>query len=311
LFPNSYQYLKIIQNPTYVDLQKAANQGRRCTWEKLSAIKANCGIELALDECVAILNHMHRLKRSAERAAASSFHGLVNTAKFNASKRIPSWNCIAREISVGSIEEDLLTEAASPFHQVKASTRGHSGKNLRSHGSDGEAENVAFDSWTRSGGPLMRTMSADNYIEFMQNVATDAEPDRSLTANNQFFHSPRVTSPDRSSESTEIGYGVSADGSSIMVTEGDLLQPERTHNGIVFSVVKKEALTRSSRSHDMGSFNNDVPESVQIDFLDKEIDASSSSDYGDHNVTVTNFPEGPDPDHTSTDHSGIDDGINH
>ncbi|CAL5431065.1 unnamed protein product [Camellia sinensis] len=47
---------------------------RGTLWEKLSAIKANCGIELAL-ECVAILSHMHRLKWSAERAAASS-HGL-------------------------------------------------------------------------------------------------------------------------------------------------------------------------------------------------------------------------------------------
>ncbi|KAJ6316785.1 hypothetical protein OIU78_019961 [Salix suchowensis] len=95
------QYSKIIQNPTHVELQKASNQGRRCTWEKLSAIKANCGIELALDECVAILNHMHRLKRSAERAAAAAAsHGQASSActlKFSASKRIPSWNCIARE----------------------------------------------------------------------------------------------------------------------------------------------------------------------------------------------------------------------
>ncbi|GMP97610.1 hypothetical protein CsSME_00045790 [Camellia sinensis var. sinensis] len=98
------QYSKILQNPSHLDLQKAANQGRRCTWEKLSAIKANCGIELALDECVAILNHMRRLKRSAERAAASS-HGLSSSVRFNASKRIPSWNCIARENSTGSLEE--------------------------------------------------------------------------------------------------------------------------------------------------------------------------------------------------------------
>ncbi|GJU26149.1 hypothetical protein Tco_1164770 [Tanacetum coccineum] len=88
------QYLKIIQNPSHSELQKAANQGQRCTWEKLSAIKANCGIELALDECVTILNHMRRLKLSAERAAAAS-HGTPHVTRFNASKRIPSWNCIA------------------------------------------------------------------------------------------------------------------------------------------------------------------------------------------------------------------------
>jgi len=39
------------------------------TWEKLSTIKSKCGIELGLDECVAILNYMHRLKRIAERAS--------------------------------------------------------------------------------------------------------------------------------------------------------------------------------------------------------------------------------------------------
>ncbi|GJS43905.1 hypothetical protein Tco_0568948, partial [Tanacetum coccineum] len=66
------RYSKIIQNPSHLELQKAANQGQRCTWEKLSAIKANYGIKLALEEYVAILNHMRRLKLSAERAAAAS-----------------------------------------------------------------------------------------------------------------------------------------------------------------------------------------------------------------------------------------------
>ncbi|KAB1205495.1 Triacylglycerol lipase SDP1 [Morella rubra] len=66
------QYAKLIQNPSYVELKKAATQGRRCTWEKLAAIKANYGIELALDECVATLNHMRRLRRIAEKAAGSS-----------------------------------------------------------------------------------------------------------------------------------------------------------------------------------------------------------------------------------------------
>ncbi|CBI30074.3 unnamed protein product, partial [Vitis vinifera] len=158
------QYSKILQNPSYLELQKAANQGRRCTWEKLSAIKANCGIELALDECVAILNHMRRLKRSADRAAASS-HGLANTVRFNASRRIPSWNCIARENSTGSLEEDLFIDVASSFHQ------GVSG--------DSEPESVDLNSWTRSGGPLMRTTSANKFIDFVQNLDLDAELNRS------------------------------------------------------------------------------------------------------------------------------------
>ncbi|XP_071714202.1 triacylglycerol lipase SDP1-like [Rutidosis leptorrhynchoides] len=52
---NLAQYSKIIQNPSRTELQIAANQGRSCTQEKLSVIKASCGIELALDECVSIL----------------------------------------------------------------------------------------------------------------------------------------------------------------------------------------------------------------------------------------------------------------
>nr|GEY50992.1 triacylglycerol lipase SDP1-like [Tanacetum cinerariifolium] len=72
------EYSKIIQNPSHLEFQKAANQGRRCTLEKLSAIKANFGIELALDECIAILNHMRRLKRSAERAAVASHANIAS-----------------------------------------------------------------------------------------------------------------------------------------------------------------------------------------------------------------------------------------
>jgi TAG lipase / steryl ester hydrolase / phospholipase A2 / LPA acyltransferase len=97
----------MIQNPSYAELQKAANQGRRCTWEKLSTIRPNCATELALDECVALLNHLRRLKRSAERASASQGSGPA--IRFCPSRRIPSWNLIARENSSGSLEEEMLT----------------------------------------------------------------------------------------------------------------------------------------------------------------------------------------------------------
>ncbi|EPS73623.1 hypothetical protein M569_01129 [Genlisea aurea] len=60
------QLMKAIQNPSYVELEMSANQGRRCTWEKISAIKTNCGIEVALDECASVLNHVRRLKRSVK-----------------------------------------------------------------------------------------------------------------------------------------------------------------------------------------------------------------------------------------------------
>nr|XP_043610538.1 triacylglycerol lipase SDP1 [Erigeron canadensis] len=278
------QLSKIIQNPSHLELQKAANQGRRCTWEKLSAIKANCGIELALDECVAILNHMRRLKRSAERAAAAS-HGAPNTGRFNASKRIPSWNCIARENSTGSLEEDLA-DAASSFHHGNKSWRHH-----RVHdGSDSESEGTELNTWTRSGGPLMRTTSADQFVDFVQNLDTDSKMNKNIRA----FQNLRVIPPDRISdpetdqrETPNNRVHNSSSSGSITVAAGDLLQPEKIHNGIVFNVVRKGDLTPSNRSHDSvnNSPSNSLAECVQLDSPEKDIDASSTSECGEPEVS--------------------------
>ncbi|RZC68672.1 hypothetical protein C5167_031868 [Papaver somniferum] len=57
-----------------------------------------------------------RLKRSAGRAAASHGHGLAATVRYKVSKRLPSWNCIARENSTGSLEEDVI-EVVSQMHR--------------------------------------------------------------------------------------------------------------------------------------------------------------------------------------------------
>ncbi|KAI3772664.1 hypothetical protein L6452_03855 [Arctium lappa] len=283
------QYVKIIQNPSHLELQKAANQGRKCTWEKLSAIKANCGIELVLDECVAILNHMRRLKRSAERAAAATAtHGLANTPRFNGSKRIPSWNCMARENSTGSLED--LADVPSPLHHGLGARNWR--LNHHTHdGSDSESETAELNSWTRSGGPLMRTTSADKFVDFIQNLDFDHKPNK---ANPNL----RVISPDRSSDldsdQRDMNNRVHT---SIMVAEGDLLQPEMIHNGIVFNVVKKGDLTPSNRSHDSENNNSCsdlVAECVQLDCPGKETDASSASDDGETDLK----------DHTSP----IDDG---
>ncbi|XVE52418.1 hypothetical protein DITRI_Ditri02bG0120400 [Diplodiscus trichospermus] len=308
------QYLKILQNPNLVELQKAVNQGRRCTWEKLSAIKANCGIELALDECVAILNHMRRLKRSADRAAAASTsassHGLASTARFNASRRIPSWNCIARENSSGSLEEDLLIDVTSSLHQgVGGSTGIPPSRNLRAHrsthdGSDSESESVDLHSWTRSGGPLMRTASANLFVDFVQNLDIDAEVNKAPMAHpnspgfqiggkDPFSQSSRMTPPDRVSENEfdqkDVGNRIPVNsGSSIMVTEGYLLQPERILNGLVLNVVKKEDLALSRRSDDSGNFSPEVAECMQLDCPEKEMDDSSASEYGDDDATAAN-----------------------
>lgn len=321
------QYSKIIQNPSYLELQKAANQGRRCTWEKFSAIKANCGIELALDESVAILNHMRRLKRSTERTAASS-HGLSSTVRFNASRRIPSWNCIARENSTGSLEDYLLADVASSFHHGATTTGGPSSKNLRTHrsvhdGSDSETESIDLHhSWTRSGGPLMRTTSANKFIDFVQNLDIDVELNRGLlispnsmalqmASNNDYFHSPRGTLSDRSSESIDFDQRdfrgrVPTNGSSIMVSEGDLLQPERTENGILFNIVKKDDLGLSSRSsHEAENNNSEVAEFVQMDCPEKE---SSASECGTDIDIAPELRSDDTDDHTnSMNHSGADD----
>ncbi|KAJ8770479.1 hypothetical protein K2173_017970 [Erythroxylum novogranatense] len=311
------QYSKIIQNPNNVEFQKAVNQGRRCTWEKLSAIKANSGIELALDECVAILNHMRRLKRSAERAAAAAAisHGLAsaapNTVKFSASKRIPSWNCIARENSTGSLEDDLLNDAAGISHQGLGGSAGGTlaARNLRTNrnvhdGSESESESIDVNSWTRSGGPLMRTTSANLFIDFVQNLDADelnkgpvAHP-YSPGGKDQNNQSSRVTTPDRSSESEceqrDFNNGTTISGSSITVTEGDLLQPERIDNGFVLNVVKREDLPFSNRIRVVDNYSSEVPECVQLECPEKDMDASSASEYSgdnDDDASPTNFLE--------------------
>lgn len=240
---------------------------------------------------------MRRLKRSAERAAASS-HALTHTARFSASKRIPSWNCIARENSSGSLEDEVFV----------AST-GYSWTHRNPHdGSDSESETVDLHTWTRSGGPLMRTTSADQFIDFVQSLDIDGKLTKATMGHShnpaiqttgkevQLYQSSRVTTPDRSSDSEfdqrDFNSRVPVQSSSIVVAEGDLLQPERTRNGILFNVVKKEDLTPSNRSHDS---ENDHPleisfdEFSQIDCLDKEIDSSSTTECSDNEVNIENF----------------------
>lgn len=301
-----------------MELQKSANQGRRCTWEKLSAIKANCGIELALDECVAVLNHMRRLKRSAERAAAaSSSHGLASTSKFNASKRIPSWNVIARENSTGSLEEDLMADVASPLHHGA-----YIGRNWRINrhthdGSDSESESVDLNSWTRSGGPLMRTSSADKFIDFVQSLEVDARMSRGMMGQSNSsviqIGGTRAETPDRTSSDTEYDQrdfsnirAHTSNSSSIMVAEGDLLQPERIDNGIVFNVVKKSVLTPSNRSYD-SEHNSSPQDSVAMQhdgFHNYELDASSVSESGDDVVGEDVFGDEDDSGHVPVSRSG-------
>ncbi|XP_057770398.1 triacylglycerol lipase SDP1-like [Salvia miltiorrhiza] len=256
------QLSKVIQNPSYVELQKAANQGRRCTWEKLSAMRANCGIELALDECVAVLNHMRRLKRSAERAAAASPRGNGSgLPRFNASKRIPSWNVIARENSTGSLEEDLMADPAGSGAYPRSWRTlccSHDGSDSESEGPD------LVQSWTRSGGPLMRTTSADKLVDLVQ----------SLEVVNSRANRGGALEPTSDTEYDERELSCRGAGT-IVVAEGDLLQPERVDNGgIVFNVVKRSALTADHNNN--CAQESTVAELVQHESLDDEMDGDSS-----------------------------------
>lgn len=207
---------------------------------------------------------------------------------------------MARENSTGSLEEDVLAEVASSLHQgVGGSTGGHSRRGHRNvhDGSDSESESVDLNSWTRSGGPLMRTTSADKFIDFVQSLDIDGKLSKGimgghpndfmiqLVGRDPYYQNSRVTTPDRNSdmEFDQRDFNnripVPINSSSIMVAEGDLLQPERIQNGIVFNVVKKEDLTPTDNSPTQTS----VAECVQLDCPEREIDASSVSEFGDDN----------------------------
>ncbi|KAI3926170.1 hypothetical protein MKW98_028306 [Papaver atlanticum] len=136
--------------------------------QKLSAIKSNCGIELALDECVALLNHMRRLKRSSKRATASHGHWLASTVRFNASKRIPSWNCVARENSTGSLKEDVISEVVSQMHRAGGRS---TGRNFRVHLNNHDGS----DRVTVPPNIIIQMISRDSYYHSSSRVTT---PDR-------------------------------------------------------------------------------------------------------------------------------------
>ncbi|KAI3921667.1 hypothetical protein MKW92_052761 [Papaver armeniacum] len=221
-----------------------------CTREKLSAIKSDCGIELALAECITLLNHIRRLKRSAERAAASLGHRLASAVRFNASKSIPSWNCIAHVIS----------EVAS---QMQRAGGGSTGKNFRS---------IDLNSWTRSGGPLMRTASANKFVDYREDEVkgVTVPPNiiiQMVSGDSYYRSSSRVTTPDRNPEIVDWDQ---RRGYHITITEGDLLQPER----------------RSG--HESDTYHSSSPsaaaECVQLEPLGKEMDSGSTSETEDEKV---------------------------
>ena len=129
-------------------------------------------------------------------------------------------------------------------------------------GSDSEPENADLGSWTRSGGPLMRTSSANKFINFVQSLGGEVENDEYL-------------------DSIKDIAAASSSGS-IVFSKGDLLQPERIPNGFAFSVVRKEDLAAADRSNESGGDSSLCPaaECLQIENFNPDAASDSEEDDG-------------------------------
>lgn len=127
----------------------------------------------------------------------------------------------------------------------------------------------------------MRTTSADEFVDFVQNLDTDSKLNKAI----RVFQNLRV-STDLEADQRDIHNRVHNGSGSITVASGDLLQPERIHNRIVFNVVRKGDLTPSNRSHDSenNSPSHSVAECVQLDSPEKDMDASSASECEDSEI---------------------------
>ncbi|KAH7430251.1 hypothetical protein KP509_09G090200 [Ceratopteris richardii] len=161
-------FAKLIQKPHRPsELRKSVLQGRRCTWAKLSAIQANCGIELMLDECMIVLNQQRQLQRNSEKCLTPTGSG--PNLSLGSSKRIPSWICLAWENVAGN-SEDENSEPTLPAGGPWGGAPLKRSRITRStnDGSDGESGSDGFDeSWTKAGGPFMRSPSANKLIVMM------------------------------------------------------------------------------------------------------------------------------------------------
>ncbi|CAA6654103.1 unnamed protein product [Spirodela intermedia] len=264
----SHQYSKLIVNPSFMDLKMALNQGSRCTWEKLSAIKATCAVEFALDESAVLLNHMHRLKSTSERSMAvavgvAAASAGTPTGRPSIHRRIPSWHYVSKQKNPNFLEEDLLADSgrkpSPPSPKVCNSPLG-----------DGEADEAeAPTSWTIRGGQLRKMASSRRLANFVQSLdiaAVKASQKSTIEAEmreqeNRVPHTPN----------------------SIVIADGDLLQPEKVQNGFVLNVVKKEDYVLTPKTGN--------PEEYHVQYSEAAIDSSSSScsgsDSGDDDDDIT------------------------
>lgn len=78
-------------NPVVLSLC-SLSQGERVTWEKLAAIRANCGIELTIDSCLAQLTNDAKQQRVLQsKVARNSLRNPQSAQSQFLRARTPSW----------------------------------------------------------------------------------------------------------------------------------------------------------------------------------------------------------------------------
>ena len=80
-------------------------QGEQVTWQKLSAIQANCGIEMKLDQCMVRIGEKIMEVKAAERNGVSKRNGL-RSRSLQRMSRIPSWINMSAMGAPGSPNHD-------------------------------------------------------------------------------------------------------------------------------------------------------------------------------------------------------------
>lgn len=129
-----------------------------------------------LDECVSELNRRRKVQKDAEQHT----HTVSRFTRTSTTKRIPSWNCLAHVGSWGSLDEDGIAErmqAGGPWggpslHKLKQRCDRHDGSDSDSGAENMEPGNL---SWTRVGGPLMKSASALKFVFEQDNDEGSAE----------------------------------------------------------------------------------------------------------------------------------------
>lgn len=150
VLPSTFmQIKKSITNPSLPDLQLACLQGERVTWEKLSAIQANCGIEMKLDACMVRMGEKIMDVKHPQRNGAARRNGL-RTRSLQRMSRIPSWL--------------NLNALGMPAHAGEDALNGRNGSvdDLKRASPDGSNLNRITAAWSQSAPGESRHLLSDN-----------------------------------------------------------------------------------------------------------------------------------------------------